>query len=95
MAYSVQLGKTLLCPRPFVFRLRKLNAPIHLLSFHLPRLGHKYYPLALHRQQVSISYSTFFLPSAKNLGLLVAMAGSKRPDEGPSNAPPAIRHRVE
>ena len=46
MVYPIQLGKTLLCPWPFVFRPRKLNAPIHLLSFHLPRLGHKYYPLA-------------------------------------------------
>ena len=65
-AYPVQLGKTLLCPWPFAFHLRKPNAPIHVLSFHLPRLVHKYYPLALHRQQVSISCSTFFLlPSEK------------------------------
>jgi len=64
--------------------------------FSLLRLGHKYYPLALHWQQVSISYSTFFLlPSAKNLGLLVAMAGSKRTNEGTSDIPPVIRRRVE
>ena len=95
-AYSVQLGKTLLCPWPFAFHLRKPNAPIYLPSFHLPRLCHKYYPLALHRQQVSISYSIFFLLlSAKTLGLPVAMAGSKRTDEGPSDIPPAISRHVE
>jgi len=93
--YSVQLGKTIICPWPFVFRPRKPNAPIHLPSFHLPRLGHKYHPLALHRQQTSISYSTSFLPpSVKTLGLPVAMAGIKRSDEGPSDAPPAIRCRL-
>src|SRR6185436_7662193 len=32
-AYPVQPGKTLLCPCPFAFHLRKPNAPIHLSSF--------------------------------------------------------------
>ena len=66
-AYPVQLAKTLLCPWPFAFHPHKPNAPIHLSSFCLPRLGHKYYALVLHWQQISIGYSTSFLPSsAKN-----------------------------
>ena len=92
----VQLGKTLLCPWPFAFHPRKPNAPIHFPSFYLPRQIHKNHPPALHRQQASISYrASFLLSPAKNLGLLVAMAGSQRPDEGPSNAPPVIHRRVE
>ena len=95
MAYSVQLGKTLLCPWPFAFHPCKPNAPIHLSSFHLPRLGHKYHLPSLYRQQISISYRTsFLLLPAKTLGLSVAMAGVKRSDEGPSNAPPAIHRRL-
>ena len=93
--YSVQPGKTLFCPWPFTFRPRKSNAPIRLLSFHLPKLVHKYHPSALYRQQVSIIYSTSFLSrSVKTLGLPVAMAGIKRFDEGPSDTPPAICCRV-
>ena len=65
-AYPVQLGKTLLCPWPFAFYLRKPNAPIHFLSFYLPRQIHKNHPPALHRQQASISYNTspFLFPAA-------------------------------
>ena len=95
-AYPVQLGKTLLCPWPFTFHPHKPNASIHLSSFHLPRLGHKYDLPSLYRQQVSISYrASFLLSPGKTPGLPIAMAGSKRPDEGPSNAPPVICRRVE
>ena len=62
--------KTLLCPWPFTFRPQKPNAPIHLSSFHLPRLGHKHHLPSLYRQQVSISYrASFLLSPAKTLGL--------------------------
>ena len=87
--------KTLLCPWPFALRLCKPNTPIHIPSFHLPRLGHKYHPSILYRQQASISHNTSFLPpSAKTLDFPVAMAGIKRSDEGPSIAPPAIRRHL-
>ena len=46
------------------------NAPIHLSSFYLPRLGHKYHLPSLYRQQVSISYrASSLLSSEKTLGL--------------------------
>ena len=74
--------------RRFIFRLfiqsTSLLLPINITL------------LAWYRQQAFISYSIPFLPlPAKTLCLPVAMAGFKRSDEGPYDAPLAIRRRLE